>query len=167
MAFKGSCSREDEEVAHTMPSAENASGSTSRLSSMPPSPLSGPQDKKASIWRLQEQRHCTRVKLIAGELTPEEFDLEDASLNARVQAEKEDVQTMQQEASAARVSDVQTLAKRPKRKCWQKHARNISEIKAYVFSFLFTLSHAVLVINFVINLCYLQALIICAELKLI
>ncbi|ONK60160.1 uncharacterized protein A4U43_C08F15020 [Asparagus officinalis] len=95
----------------------------------------GISEKKVSIWRLQEQHRCARAKLIVGELTLEEFDLEDATLNARVQAEKEAVQIMQQEVSVAvAYSDVQ-LRKKAEEEVLAKHERDISETEAYLLSF--------------------------------
>ncbi|ONK67021.1 uncharacterized protein A4U43_C06F14710 [Asparagus officinalis] len=41
-------------------------------------------EKKALIWSLQKQYRHARARLVAGELTPEEFDLEDATLHANV-----------------------------------------------------------------------------------
>ncbi|ONK80131.1 uncharacterized protein A4U43_C01F14220, partial [Asparagus officinalis] len=58
-------------------------------------------ERKARIWSLQKQRCQARARLNVGELTQEEFNLGDATLEANVQAKKEAIQVLQREASAA------------------------------------------------------------------
>ncbi|ONK58509.1 uncharacterized protein A4U43_C09F13810 [Asparagus officinalis] len=92
-------------------------------------------ERKARIWSLQKQRYQARARLNAGELTQEEFNFRDATLEARVQAEKEAIQVLQQEAStAAAASDVQ-LRKRVEEEVLAKHEKAISNTEAYLLSF--------------------------------
>ncbi|ONK56763.1 uncharacterized protein A4U43_C10F12630 [Asparagus officinalis] len=65
-------------------------------------------EKKDRIWSLQKQHRQARARLNAGEITQEEFSLEDATFASEVQAEKEAVKVLKQEASAAAaVSDAE------------------------------------------------------------
>ncbi|ONK60066.1 uncharacterized protein A4U43_C08F13830 [Asparagus officinalis] len=92
-------------------------------------------ERKAIIWSLQKQRRQARARLVAGEITPEEFNLGDATLEARVQAEKEAIQALQQEAFvAAAASDVQ-LCKKAEEEVLAKHEKDVSETEAYLLSF--------------------------------
>ena len=50
MASKKPCSRGDEKAAHTIPSSENAFGSTSGPTSTPPSPMPGHQGKPRCLF---------------------------------------------------------------------------------------------------------------------
>ncbi|ONK76671.1 uncharacterized protein A4U43_C03F30820 [Asparagus officinalis] len=69
-------------------------------------------EKKARIWNLQKQRRQAKARLNAGEITQEEFSLEDATLASEVQAEKEAVEVLKQEASAAAAGSDAELHKR-------------------------------------------------------
>ncbi|ONK77795.1 uncharacterized protein A4U43_C02F10740 [Asparagus officinalis] len=82
-------------------------------------------ERKARIWNLQKQRCQSRARLNAGELTQEEFSLEDATLEARV---------LQRKGSAtAVVSDVE-LCRRVKEEVLAKHEKVISNTEAHLLS---------------------------------
>ncbi|ONK76055.1 uncharacterized protein A4U43_C03F23400 [Asparagus officinalis] len=92
-------------------------------------------ERKALIWSLQKQRLQAKARLVAGELTQEEFNLRDATLKARVQAKKEAIQVLQQEASVvATASDVQ-LCRRVEGEVLAKHEKDVSKTEAYLLSF--------------------------------
>ncbi|ONK61540.1 uncharacterized protein A4U43_C08F31020 [Asparagus officinalis] len=83
----------------------------------------------------EKQRLQAKGILVAGELTQEEFNLGDATLEARVQAEKEAIQVLQQEASAAAAtSDVQ-LCKRVEGEVLAKHEKDVSVTEAHLLRF--------------------------------
>ncbi|ONK55206.1 uncharacterized protein A4U43_UnF6430 [Asparagus officinalis] len=92
-------------------------------------------EKKARIWSLQKQRRRARAKLNAEEITQEEFNLEDAALASEVQAEKEAVEVLKQEASAATAVSDAELHKRVREEVLAKHEKSISNTKAYLMSF--------------------------------
>ncbi|ONK68962.1 uncharacterized protein A4U43_C05F17850 [Asparagus officinalis] len=92
-------------------------------------------ERKARIWSLQKQRCQARARLNAGELTHEAFNLGDATLEARVQAEKEAIQMLQQEASVAAADSDVELHKRVEEEVLAKHEKAISNTEAHLLSF--------------------------------
>ncbi|ONK61261.1 uncharacterized protein A4U43_C08F27870 [Asparagus officinalis] len=91
--------------------------------------------KKARIWSLQKRRHQAKARLNAGEITQGEFNLEDATLASEVQAEKEAVEVLKQEASAAAAVPDAELHKRIREGVLAKHEKSISNTEAYLMSF--------------------------------
>ncbi|ONK66695.1 uncharacterized protein A4U43_C06F11010 [Asparagus officinalis] len=92
-------------------------------------------EKKARIWNLQKQRRQAKARLNAGEITQEEFSLEDATLASEVQAEKEAVKVLKQEASAAAAVSDAELHKRIREEVLAKHEKSISNTRAHLMSF--------------------------------
>ncbi|ONK73404.1 uncharacterized protein A4U43_C04F31150 [Asparagus officinalis] len=92
-------------------------------------------EKKARIWSLQKRRHQAKARLNAGEITQGEFNLEDATLASEVQAEKEAVEVLKQEASAAAAVPDAELHKRIREGVLAKHEKSISNTEAYLMSF--------------------------------
>ncbi|ONK57360.1 uncharacterized protein A4U43_C10F19290 [Asparagus officinalis] len=92
-------------------------------------------EKKARIWSLQKQRRQAKARLNAGEITQEEFNLEDATFASEVQAEKEAVEVLKQEASAAAAISDAELHKRVREEVLAKHEKSISNTEAHLMSF--------------------------------
>ncbi|ONK56966.1 uncharacterized protein A4U43_C10F15170 [Asparagus officinalis] len=92
-------------------------------------------ERKAIIWSLQKQRRHARAKLAAREITPEEFNLGDATFDTRIRVEKEAIQALQQEASVAVVAPDVQLRKKAEEKVLAKHEKDVSETEAYLLSF--------------------------------